>query len=73
MAKREIKFHGLLMMALVLSVVLLSSVVQARPPCDFQVHGQDHAMPITASQHLVDVVGLLAIKSTGPSPPGEGN
>lgn len=74
MAEREIKFHGLLMMVLVLSVVLLFSVLQALPPSDFQVHGQeDRAMPITASHHFVDVLGLLGIKSSGPSPPGAGH
>ncbi|EXC31612.1 hypothetical protein L484_008409 [Morus notabilis] len=66
---REIKSHGLLMMALLLSVVLLFSVVQARPLCDVQVCGQDHA----ASHYFVDVLGLWGMKSSGPSPHGTGH
>ncbi|GMN20085.1 hypothetical protein TIFTF001_047054 [Ficus carica] len=62
MAREMIKSQVLLLMALVLSVVLLFSVVQARPLCDsFQAH--DHW----------DVLGLWGIKSSGPSPPGAGH
>lgn len=72
---RGLKPHCFLVPALVLiSFILLFSASQARPLCAPNHVNEPTDLSHGGSAHyLIDILGLWGIKSSGPSPPGEGH